>query len=381
MIELVESGLVYANPQPHLRSRHAWHPSVVALSEQDWFVSFDLAEAVEAFDYATFWSVSNDAGARWTTPRRLLDDPWLDRQVTSPDHSIPCTHSIRVGRMSDGEWVGIGARWQRPHPDEGLINRANLGYTPMEVFLTRRDSVDSQWSAAAPLAPPLPGPAFELCHRVLDCGDGRWLWPTSTWRGWDGSCPGGMRAVAWISRDKGQTWPEWLPIADESRRQTILWEVGIDRRPEGGLLATLWRFHEPTGRSLATGYCVANRGFHFGPLRENGLRGETAKVLCLHDGRVLCVYRGVDPPGLWAQVARLKGEYWLGLETLPVWQGAGNAMRGRGHASDELSSLRCGYPSLVEVSPGNVLVVFWCLEEGLHVIRWSRLRITDGPES
>jgi hypothetical protein len=376
MIELLEAGVVYANPQPHLRSRHAWHPSVVAVSDRQWFVSFDLAEAVEAFDYATVWSVSEDAGGRWSAPRRLLTDSWLGHHVDPVGESIPCTHSIRVGRMSDGEWVGLGARWRRPDPNEGLINRTNLGYTAMEVFLTRRNSLAHDWSAPAILEPPLVGPAFELCHRVLDCGDGRWLWPTSTWRGWDGTCPGGMRAVAWISRDRGRTWPEWLPIADESPQQTILWEVGVDQRPQGGLVATLWRFHEPTGRSLAAGYCLADRDGTFGPLRDSGLRAETSKVLCLRDGRVLCVFRRVDQPGLWAQLARLEGDQWQNLETVPVWQGGGNAMQGRGHASDELSSLRCGYPSLVEVSPGEVLVVFWCLEDCQHVIRWSRLRIS-----
>lgn len=375
MIELVATGVVYANPRPHLRSRHAWHPSVVATSERQWFVSFDLGEAVEAFDYATWWSSTEDSGAGWSEPRRLLVDPWLDGHMEAPAASIPCTHSVRVGRMPDGEWVGMGARWHRAHPDEGLVNRANLGYTTMDVFLTRRGSLTSDWSAPVALDPPLVGPGFELCHRVLDCGDGRWLWPTSTWRGWDGKCPGGMRAVAWVSHDRGRTWPEFVTIADESPHQTILWEVCVDQRPEGGLLATLWRFHEPTGRSLASGYCLADRQGRFGPLRETGLQGETAKVLFLREGRVLCVYRRVDQPGLWAQLAELEGDTWRNLDTVPVWQGGGNAMRGRGHASDELSSLRCGYPSLVEVSPGEVLVVFWCREDCLHVIRWSRLRI------
>jgi len=30
-IELIETGLIYRNPKPHMRSIHAWHPSLVAL--------------------------------------------------------------------------------------------------------------------------------------------------------------------------------------------------------------------------------------------------------------------------------------------------------------------------------------------------------------
>ena len=37
------------------------------------------------------------------------------------------------------------------------------------------------------------GPSFELCAPVTLLGDGRWLLPTSTWRGWDGALPNGHR--------------------------------------------------------------------------------------------------------------------------------------------------------------------------------------------
>lgn len=376
MIECVGEGVVYVNPHPHLRSRHAWHPSVVALSANEWFVSFDLGEAVESLDYATWTTTSNDAGDHWTAPQRLLVDPWLATCLNPAGAVIPCTHSIRVGRMADGEWVGIGARWQRPDPEQGLVNRTNLGYTAMDLFLTRRDSAGETWSAPCPLTSPLPGPGFELCHPVMECPDGRWLWPTSTWRGWDGQCPLGMQAVAWVSTDRGRTWPAWIPLADESSRQVILWEVGVTHMPGNQLLASVWRFHEPSGRSLPSAYFHGTPTGSFTKLRENGLAGETAKVLGLRDGRVVCVYRGCDRPGMWAQLADLRDGTWHNLAETAVWQGAGNAMRGRQHASDELSSLRCGYPSLVELSQGEVLVVFWCREDCLHVIRWSRLRVT-----
>ena len=376
MIECIGEGVVYVNPHPHLRSRHAWHPSLVALSANEWFVSFDLGEAVESLDYGTWFTTTSDAGSHWSAPRRLLVDPWLESRAGHSNPPIPCTHSIRVSRMANGEWVGIGARWQRPDPGEGLVNRTNLGYTAMDVFLTRRDSARDRWCAPQPLDSPLPGPAFELCHPVLECADGRWLWPTSTWRGWDGDCPLGMQAVAWVSTDRGGTWPGWIPLANASAQRVILWEVGVTRLPGDDLLASVWRFHEPSGRSLPSAYCVGSAAGPFSPLCENGLQGETAKVLGLCDGRVVCVYRRCDRPGMWAQLADLPQGSWRNLAETPIWQGTGNTMRGRQHASDELSSLRCGYPSLVELGPGELLVVFWCREDCLHVIRWSRLRVT-----
>jgi hypothetical protein len=49
---------------------------------------------------------------------------------------------------------------------------------------------------------------------------------------------------------------------------------------------------------------------------------------------------------------------------------------GKQTASDELSALKFGFPSMVQLPGGDVLALFWCVEECLHVIRWIRLAIT-----
>ena len=40
MIELVETGLVYRNPKPLLRSVHAWHPTLALLDNGDILAAF-----------------------------------------------------------------------------------------------------------------------------------------------------------------------------------------------------------------------------------------------------------------------------------------------------------------------------------------------------
>jgi hypothetical protein len=51
-------------------------------------------------------------------------------------------------------------------------------------------------------------------------------------------------------------------------------------------------------------------------------------------------------------------------------------MAGVGNTSDELSGLKFGYPSMVELPGGEVLAVFWCLEDCIHNIRWVRLKVS-----
>jgi hypothetical protein len=52
-------------------------------------------------------------------------------------------------------------------------------------------------------------------------------------------------------------------------------------------------------------------------------------------------------------------------------------MKGQRVAGDELSSLKFGFPSMVQLPGGDILAGFWCVEECLHVICWARLAVQD----
>jgi hypothetical protein len=61
------------------------------------------------------------------------------------------------------------------------------------------------------------------------------------------------------------------------------------------------------------------------------------------------------------------------LAETPVWRGLASGMKGERSSSDELSALKFGYPSMTRLPGGDVLALFWCLEECIHNIRWVRL--------
>jgi sialidase-1 len=368
MLNIVAQGYVYRNPKPYLRSIHAWHPSIVRLDDGELLAAFDLGEAVEALDYRTWLSRSGDDGATWSEPVRILPD--------DPQAKCPTTHLIRPALMRSGELAAIGARHYRDRPGEGLVNRENIGYGTMDLFLIRSRDRGQAWTAPITISPPLVGPGFEMCHSIVELRDGRWLWPTSTWRGWNGEEPNGMQSVAFVSHDQGNSWPEFLRLANRSSEKVICWEVSLVELDSGGLLAVVWCFDEKTGRSLPNVYSFAADGKHFSAPAACGLNGETAKLSALADGRVLCLYRRLQPGGLWAQLVSIEEGRWINHEEAAVWQGAAAGMQGRGSSSDELSGLKFGYPQMVQLPDGDVLGVFWCVEDCQHVIRWVRLRVT-----
>jgi hypothetical protein len=365
VIEIVDGGLVYRNPIPHLKSIHAWHPTLVRTGNGTLLAGFDLGEAVESLDYCTWISRSTDLGRTWEAPRRLFQDPVARRS----------THSVRITRMRDGTLVGFGGRFFRDDPHQGLTNRASLGYVPMDLILLESRDDGRSWQGPRTIQPPLTGPSFEICHAIVELADGRWLAPTSTWKGWNGDAPNGMKAIALVSRDRGRTWPEALTVIDQYSRGVVSWEMGLTQLRDERLLAVVWSFDEKAGKSLPNQYALSNDGRTFSPPRENGLRGETAKLLTLADGRVQCLYRRLDRPGLWANLVRIDGADWINVAEALVWQGPASGMKGERSSGDELSALKFGFPSLLQLPDQDVLAVFWCLEECIHNIRWARLHL------
>ena len=365
MIHCKTSGLVYANPRPHLKAIHAWHPSIVELEDDALLCAFDLGEAAESLDYRTYLAVSTNGGSEWSPPRRLFEES-LAR---------PTTHTVRISRLRDGTLVGLGARFYRDDPEVGLTNRETVGFVPMDLILLQSRDSGRTWSGPTEVATPLVGPAFEVCHAVVELPDGVWLAPTQTWPDWNGHAPHGMKAVALVSRDRGQTWPEFITVFDGADRGIIHFEQSIIQLADGRLLAVAWAYDRETRTTRPTPYAVSKDGRSFSAPKSTQLFGQTAKLLSLGDDRFVCVYRRDDKPGLWIQLARLSGDEWVNLEEKLLWQGVADSSHSGRSISDELSSLRFGFPSLIRLKNGEVMVVFWCEEKGTHNIRWFRLSI------
>lgn len=365
-IKAIDTGLVYRNPKPHLRAVNAMHPTISLLPNGELACTFDIGQGAESLDYHTVLSRSTDDGKNWT----------LQGPLIQPPPGRPTTHSIRTSVLSDGRYVGFGTLMYRDDPEEGLLNRDNLGYVPSELITVESRDGGRSWTPPSILHPPFHAPAWELCHPMREMKNGDLYIPISTWRGWNGELPCGEQSGLFISTDRGRTWPTWGRTFDGRKTGYIHWEQGVVQLENGTIVSVSWEYDPKSGKTLPTPFTLSrDHGRTFTPSQPTGFLAQTCKLLHLGNNLILAAYRRNDKPGLWGNVARIEGDRWINLSEQPLWQGAVSGMAGVANRSDELSGLKFGFPQMQNLPNGDVLIVFWCQEDAITNIRWIRLRV------
>lgn len=367
-IKCLGTGVIYRNPKPHVHSVHAYFPSVVVLSNGELLATFVLGEAFEAPNCRTYVARSQDHGETWHLEGPIY--PGTTDRLTSD--------SCRITALPDGEVVAFMIRADRTeHPDEGLTNPKTLGFVPTELLLLRSKDYGHTWSGPRAFAPPLVGPSFEMCSPITPLRDGRWLLPTSTWRDWDGYCPNGKRMVAFISYDRGESWPAYMDVMVDPKQDVIYWESKIVEFSDGRLLAVAWAYDETAGKDLPNQYALSHDGGKtWSPPMSTGLLGQTMTPFLLDDERILCVYRRMDRAGLWANISHLEGECWINDAEQSLWGVDVQGLTGTSRSmAQNFGVLRFGAPCITRLPDGTIFVAFWCYEECVSIIRWFKLRV------
>ena len=367
-----QTGVVFRNPNPHIRSRHAYFPSIASLGGDELLASYTVGEAFEAIDLRIHLSRSLDGGRTWQE-EGALDVPVL------PEGISESVKMSAVGESPSGnQLAGLLQRHdRREFPGEGLTNPETLGFVPTRFEITRSEDGGRSWSEPSKVEPPLEGPEWELCAPLTVLPDGRWLLVTSTWPDWQGRLPHGHRLVAFVSHDQGEHWSEFQQIMHEEGGPVVFWESKVLPLPDGRLLAVAWTHDLSAGTDRPNHYSISSDGGEsWSPPASTGLIGQTQTPCVLDQDRILVVYRRTDEPGLWLQDVRFDGATWVNGACVPLW---GHDVGGKTKMSDSMVQnfrvLRFGAPSVVLLPDKTLYIAFWCYEDSVSVIRWFRVAI------
>lgn len=361
-MKVLDTGIIYRNPIPHIYSRHGYFPSAVKLPSGRMVATFSIGEAFESADLHAYASVSDDNGKTWSEPRELWGKV--------PSFCDFC----RISLLDSGEITAIVSRCDRSRPDSGLANPDTMGFTETE-FWTQRSTDGENWSEPQKIEAPLVGPSFELCAPIRQLSDGRLILPTSTWKGWDGYCPNGMKAVALVSSNNGKTWDEYMDVMADTEDNIIYWESRICELKDKSLLATAWTYDSKADSDLSVSYAISD-GKLFSAPASTELQGQTTDIITLPDGRILTIYRRTDKPGLWGNVSRIENDKWINEEELHLW---GNTVSAKVGDDENMvanfNNLRFGAPNTIFIDEKTIFISFWCIEDNVGNIRYIKLEI------
>jgi|GEM_PF-186325 len=368
-VQVKNTGILFRNAKTHLRSLHAYFPSLALLADGTLLAAFDLGSAFESIDVRTFISCSTDQGTSWSSQESLT-------QFDSPS---PVSTTCRISRTIDGTLIGLGGLFDRSNVEEGLANPKTGGFVPMKLYTIQSRDDGKNWTKPCFIQPPLIGPAFEVCSPILARKNGEWLAPVSTWKGWNGDNPTGMKAILLHSKDGGVTWPDYTVVMDRYQEGIVHWEIKLVELGRYRLMAVCWTHNLKTGQDLPNHYVISeDGGRNFSQPRSTELLGQTCTPLVLENGRILCLYRRRDKPGLWASISRLDEDRWVNESQTPIWGAVDELLHGssvKSTAVEAMSSLRFGLPAMLKFPDGDIFLAFWCVENYVSNIRWFRLAI------
>ena len=363
-LRCASSNTLYKNDIPHICSKHAAHPSLVVLDDHELLASVVIGEAFEAPNSRTHLFRSQDGGLSWTNQGLLF-------------HSIE-KHESDVGRLSinkDGSLTAVCFRANRERQNQGYTNPANMGFVETDILITKSIDKGYTWSPLRLIQPNIEGP-YESQSSIVTLSDGRWILPTSLWRNWDGSCPNGMKAIALVSYDQGASWPDSITVMDDYKNGRIFFESCIIELPDGRLLATAWEYDEYNHSDLPVQYAISQNGKTFNKRYSTGLIGQTTATLLLDDGRILSVYRRMDKPGLWANLARLEDDQWINEEEIWLWGNSDTKPKLAGQTMSKVfSRLKFGAPRLFKKDK-IIYVIFWCYEECQGIAKLIKIEVS-----
>lgn len=366
-IELIEAGLVYRGSDHHPHLRNAAFPSIAQIDDGTLVVSLTICHGRNSVDVRCYSMRSTDQGRTWSEPERIFEPDESNCRVST---------EIRMSRAHDGSLVGFVNLLRRTDPEAPTTNRETGGTVEREHAVIRSND-GRTWSELEPIRMPFDWKCFGEPSPILALSADRWLLPSLTRLNWDGECPVGLKSFVMISEDQGKSWPRTADVFNLWPEGIITWEQKQTLLGDGRILAVTWAFHNERRENLPNHYTFSSDGGEsYGPPRHSPLHGQTCTPLALTGNLILCAYRRLDRNGLWAHVAEIDGDAWNPVTELCLWGSDREAIAGgRDSSIQQQHNLQFGFPQLVRLQDGTILVVFWAVEDGLSVIRRVRLRV------
>jgi hypothetical protein len=378
-LEIIDSGILYINPDPahyHVFASHA-HP--LQLSAQEFIATYQRGDGMYAANMNIALTRSLDGGVTWSHQGFLHDKAGDDRPYSYNDGFL--------SRLRDGTLVVFAFRADRSQPDQPMFSPSG-GLIENEPVLFFSSDGGHTWSKpqviqlpAGPTGVPVATPA----STIVELADGAWLATFDQWHGYNDDRPYKPIMLALYSRDRGRTWQEMTVMADGAPIGKGFWHGKTIRLADDRLFTLYWAADmtqlDKGAVNLPIHYALADKsGKHWPMPQPTVLPGQTNWPAQLPDGTLAAIYtlREAEQPGFFVVLSPDGGQTWDLDNQVRVWDATGWTTIGIS-APDKYprshDTVAFGAPTLMTTLAGELYASWWCTYASLTHVRWARLRV------
>lgn len=378
-LNLIDSGILYINPDPahyHVFASHA-HP--VQLAEQEWLATFSRGDGMYAANQNIALTRSHDGGVTWQLQGFLYDKRGDDRPYSY--------HDGFLSRLRDGTLLVLAFRADRTEPDRPMFSPSGGLIENEPVFFISHDDGHSwQGPHLIPLPTGISGrPVATPASTITELADGCWLATFDQWHSYQDDRPYQPIMLAMTSADRGQTWSELRIMADGAPLGKGFWHGKTLRLHDDRLFTLYWAadMTQPDRGpvNLPIHYAISDAKAERWPMPQpTNLPGQTNWAAQLPDGRLAAIYtlREAEQPGFLVALSHDLGQSWDLANQVRVWDATGWTHLGisspdkypRSH-----DTIAFGAPTLTTTAAGDLYASWWCTYASITHIRWARLRV------
>lgn len=374
-LQMVDSGILYINPDPAHDHVFATHPQPLQLSEREFICTYQRGAAMYSADTNIALLRSFDGGVTWDHEGFVYDK--------SEDDWPYSYHGDFLSRMRDGAIVLLCFRVDRSQPDKPMFS-ASGGLIENKPVLFFSHDGGHTWTGPLPLRLPA-GMVATPANPIVELKDGRWLATFDQWHAFDDPGPYKPRMLAFFSADRGRTWGDTIVIADGEREGKGFWHGKTIRLSDGRLYTLFWSAdmtHKEKGPiNLSLHYSFADKtGRHWSKPEPTSVPSQTHCPAELPGGRLCAIYtwREAERPGFMAVLSEDGGRTWDLDNQVRLWDATGWTHIGI-HIPDKYpkshDTIAFGAPTLMTTLNGELYASWWCTYASLTHIRWARLRV------
>ncbi len=336
----------------------AAYPSLVRLENGDILASYTVGGGPLATG-GTGLARSRDEGRTW---RR---EPLIFAATEAP----PSTNSLRLSLTPDGTLLAYGFRKFVEEGDQrfGRQTRRDVVY---------KESPDGglSWGPLRRI-PTREGCSWEVSNPILALDARRWLAPATTLFHADRL---GETALLFTTPDAGQTWPESSIIFHDPEGVLGFFEQKVIALDRERLLATAWTVRMGDYRDLENRFSLSDDGGRsWSAAQPTGIFGQTMTPVWIRGDALLVLYnRRYGEQGVQMCLVRFSDEAWKAEYERSLWDARSTVCApSAGSGIDELAKFSFGLPCGLLLDERTVLAAHWCVEEGVCLIRWNRLKL------